>query len=146
MGAAERRPSCTGSNDGGIVQLRRQPRFPISSLIARGGPCLVRSWYSLAGSAELRRRRGGAGSTGIQRASCLQATRPSACQAAVATRRRRRCPTKITAHRAAVTAASGARVELPQTKSTATLFIFEHIASAQKFYKKLRQDLIIKLT
>jgi len=64
-----------------------------------------------AGSAELRRRRGGAGSTGIQRASCLQATRPSACQAAVATRRRRRCPTKITAHRAAVTAASGARVE-----------------------------------
>jgi len=64
----------------------------------------------------------------------------------VATRRPRRRPTKITDHRAAVTAARGARVELPQTKSTATLFIFEHIASAQKFYKKLRQDLIIKLT
>ena len=37
----------------------------------------------------------------------------------MATRRPRRRPTKITAHRAAVTAASGARVELPQTKSTA---------------------------
>ncbi|PUZ56278.1 hypothetical protein GQ55_5G282900 [Panicum hallii var. hallii] len=65
-GAAARRPaygdgapaSHTGSNDGGTAQLHRRPRLPISSPTAHGGPSLAPSWYPVADSADLRRRRG----------------------------------------------------------------------------------------